>query len=281
MYIVDKQEVCQICMEMLMADHSTREIELITNNILESRLFKIYNSDISHNKDSLNRLINSIVLKIRSGEPIQYVLNEACFLELILEVNADVLIPRPETEELVFELLKLLDKNVSYRILDVGTGSGCIAIILKKRFPKIQMYALDHSEGALRIAQKNANTYLVDIQFILHDFIKSNPDIDDLDFIISNPPYISIDEKRFMSESVLNFEPLSALFPEGDDPDIFYRHIANFAINALKFHGKVFCEINEFRVDSIVRIFNSTGFQDLDILNDMQGKSRILIATKV
>ena len=222
----------------------------------------------------------SLILK---GTPIQYVTGKSFFYDRIFQVNEHVLIPRPETEELVSIILKDHHEKATYHdlsILDIGTGSGCIPIILKSRLNVAIIHTIEVSYEAVLVAMKNALMYDLEINFHHTDFLdeKSWKDLPNTDIIVSNPPYIQESERKIMSDSVLNYEPESALFPRGIDPLIFYRKIALFASNKLKEDGKVYVEINEYLALETVEVFESRGF-GVQLIEDLQGKPRIIIAS--
>jgi release factor glutamine methyltransferase len=239
--------------------------------------------------DSDKRVSESKLLQIHFAvkdllvfKPLEYILGFAKFYEHDFLVNENVLIPRPETEELVDYIWKnknLFDKKP--RGLDIGTGSGCIPIMLSKLFD-VQMFSCDISQAAISIAEKNKKLHAVDIQFINIDFLNSsfwNLLPLDLDFIVSNPPYVRESEKVLMEKNVLNYEPHLALFVENSDPLIFYRQIHDFALLALKSKGHLFLEINEFLSYETADLFIND-FSDIFIIKDLNDKPRFLHVIK-
>jgi release factor glutamine methyltransferase len=212
-------------------------------------------------------------------KPIQYVLGEAWFKGLKFFVNQNVLIPRPETEELV-EWVREAIQNSKFKIqniIDIGTGSGCIPISLKKIFPEISVFALEVSEGALEVAKRNASNLQAGIDLIHLDFLNEEnwSSLQKFDIIVSNPPYIKSSERESMHRNVLDFEPSIALFVEEDDALIFYRKIADFAITHLNQKGMVFLEINEALGKEVVSLFEGKGYETC-LRKDLQGKDRML-----
>ena len=209
--------------------------------------------------------------------PVQYVLQESWFCGQKFFVNEQVLIPRPETEELVEWVVA---EGPAGTILDVGTGSGCIAISLKKKLKAMDVYACDVSEGALSIAQRNASTLEADIHLRLLDFLDSGQweDLPRVDYLVSNPPYIPLKDKTGMDAHVVAFEPHLALFVENDDPLIFYRALAEFARQKLSPGGTIFAEIHEELGESVAALFRDSGFQQVILKKDMQGKDRMIKA---
>ena len=242
------------------------------------------------------RLSESEMLKIHfsvkdllKNKPIQYIIGETEFCELKFKVNENVLIPRPETSEMVF---KIVNKTTGQRdnefyshrdaesrlsILDIGTGSGCIAISLAKLLPDAQVYALDISEDALKVARENSINNKVNITFIQDDILSLNNDIETkFDIIVSNPPYVRELEKAEMRDNVLKWEPDKALFVSNEDPLIFYRKILKFAKSHLKENGVIWFEINEYLGKEMTEICKEFGFSNVIIHKDFRGKERIM-----
>lgn len=238
--------------------------------------------------------LNNILLALSSGKPIQYIIGHTEFYGLQFKVNPSVLIPRPETEELVEWILSVyssqleVDSKIVNRqssivnILDIGTGSGCIAIALKKHLPKALVSAVDISPTALATAKENALLNNVGVDFIEDDILNHSA-FDNLkfDIIVSNPPYIKEDEKPEMHQNVLANEPLVALFVSNEKPLIFYEAIADFALTHLKKDGSLFFEINTNLAMETIRMLAGKGFTDIVLKKDMQGKDRMLSAIKV
>ena len=229
--------------------------------------------------------LDSITERLKKNEPVQYVLGRAWFAGMKFKVNKNVLIPRPETEELVDWVVKESQKSIvnSQKILDVGTGSGCIPISLKKRLPDADVSALDVCGEALYIAAENAAELNVEVNFILLDFLDEEKwaELGNFDIIISNPPYVKQAEKNSMHERVISFEPHLALFVPDNDALLFYRKLAGFAIKHLNPGGSLFIEINEALGNEVVDLFKNTGFADIQLKKDMQGKDRMIKATYV
>jgi release factor glutamine methyltransferase len=202
---------------------------------------------------------------------------------LKLYVDENVLIPRPETEELVEWIVSdLTIHNSQFTILDIGTGSGCIAIALKKKLPSSQLSALDISEAALKIAQRNASDHNTQINFFRADILHEE-DIENLsrfDVIVSNPPYVKRNEAEDMRTNVFLYEPHVALFVPDEDALLFYRHIARFANSHLNENGCLYVEINELHAEDVADLFRASGFRSIEIKKDMQGKDRMIKATR-
>ena len=229
--------------------------------------------------------LDSITERLKKNEPVQYVLGEASFAGMKFKVNKNVLIPRPETEELVDWVVKESQKSIvnSQKILDVGTGSGCIPITLKKRLPDADVSALDVCGEALYTAAENAAELNVEVNFILLDFLDEEKwaELGNFDIIISNPPYVKQAEKNSMHERVISFEPHLALFVPDNDALLFYRKLAGFAIKHLNPGGSLFVEINEALGNEVVDLSKNTGFADIQLKKDMQGKDRMIKAAYV
>jgi release factor glutamine methyltransferase len=222
--------------------------------------------------------IESFIEKLKKFEPIQYIFGETEFYGLKFQVNPSVMIPRPETEELVDWIRNDNDLTAPLRILDIGTGSGCIAITLKHEFPKASVDAFDISGKALETAYCNAILNKTIVNFSKVNILES-PHFDrKWDIIVSNPPYIPRREKTKMSPNVLNYEPLSALFVPNKDPLLFYRHITRFALNQLKVNGKIYFEINHQAGNYCSRLLKQEGFQQVVLRKDISGKDRMMRA---
>ena len=226
---------------------------------------------------------NNIRSRLQTGEPVQYILGYTEFYGLPFKVTPSVLIPRPETEELVEWVLTCVDKSQpEINMLDIGTGSGCIAISLKKNLPKAQVSAIDISTGALDVAKQNAVLNEVDIKFIEADIL--NPSTFSLQYpaqiIISNPPYVTLHDKMQMHANVTDFEPHTALFVPEDNPLLFYKAIADFAVEKLKPNGLLFLEINESLGNETVEMLKVKGFKNIELRKDMSGRDRMIKATR-
>ena len=220
------------------------------------------------------------LIELKKERPLQYILGTAYFLDLELEVNPAVLIPRPETEELVHWILSDEDKLNPLTILDIGTGSGCIAISLKKAAKQWNVAALDVSEQALKVAHRNANKNQVPIQFYLEDILDKKQWLIPLDIIVSNPPYVVPSEKEQMSSNVLEYEPDLALFVPEEDPLLFYKKIIEFAHQNLNPFGTLYFEINPIFVDELVTFFKNFTFDPVEVRNDYFNRPRMIKAIK-
>ncbi len=227
------------------------------------------------------------VKELLKNKPVQYIIGETEFCGMRFFVNENVLIPRPETEEIVNMIVSCRDKAclvpTGYNVLDIGTGSGCIAISLAKLIPDSDVTAVDISEKALEVAKKNAEANEVSVTFIKDDIL--NPQNRDLlngqfDIIVSNPPYVCESEKSEMRANVLDYEPSTALFVSDNDPLVFYRKILEFAQKALKPNGEVWFEINEKFGKETAELCHSEGFKNVEIIRDFRERERILRARR-
>jgi release factor glutamine methyltransferase len=227
--------------------------------------------------------IRIIVKDLKKFRPIQYILGEIEFYGMKMFVNESVLIPRPETEELVDLIVKKnILNNFYYSVLDIGTGSGCIAIALAKYLPGTKIYAFDISEEALKIARRNACINKVNISFFQQDIFSFSPYIHSMSFsvIVSNPPYVVFSEKQKMLPNVLNYEPHQAIFVSEENPLIFYDRIANIGNKYLSHGGFIFFEIDASFGQSIISMLKKKGYQDIELFKDISGKDRMICAKK-
>lgn len=218
--------------------------------------------------------------RLMQNEPIQYVLNEAWFYGLKFYVDRHVLIPRPETEELVDWIITDCKFPISeLTIADIGSGSGCIPVALKRKLRKAEIWSCDISEAALEVAKKNANTLGADINFQRLDILKKEEwePLPSFDIIVSNPPYIPFKERYQMPSNVLEYEPATALFVPDNDPLLFYKAIAAFSKTHLNTNGIIYVEMHENTGEAIAQLFQSNGYIT-EIRKDMQGKERMLKA---
>jgi release factor glutamine methyltransferase len=283
----------------LIALYGDRESTLISHWVIESITGFTRSARLIHNSDSLTAEQESDFHKFQhellQWRPVQYVLGEAWFSGMKFYVDERVLIPRPETEELV-EAVDSRQLTVDsqqhdrrsnseggpIRILDVGTGSGCIAIALKKKKQEWDIWAVDLSTDALEVAKQNATSLAVDINFVQIDILseKSRSALPVFDMIISNPPYIPQKDKAEMRENVLQHEPHLALFVSNDDPLIFYKEILSFANTHLKPSGSLFFEIHEQLAEQVVSVLFASNYLQIMLKQDMQGRDRIISAIK-
>jgi len=274
-------------LERLNTLYSDREIVTFWKESLKKRL-KLNDTDLILQKDI--RLSESDLLYLRSvmkrllnHEPFQYIVGETFFYGLSIQCDESALIPRPETEELVAWIINSVDKNKPISILDVCTGSGCIALALKNQLKNSEVSATDISQEALDLAKKNAFLNHLTIDFYLENAILQESDIfinNTFDVIVSNPPYIPMKEKNTMEKNVLDFEPHLALFVSDDSPLIFYNAIAQKSLRLLKTKGYLFFELHEDFAEQTKDLVTSLGFDEVEIKQDLQGKNRMLKAQK-
>jgi release factor glutamine methyltransferase len=268
--------------------YESREATNIADWVFESitginRLKRLTNKT-SEMDSSKSKLLDESLQRLLSYEPLQYVLNEAWFFKMKLFVNKEVLIPRPETEEFVEWILDDIRKHVRYQgadihIVDIGTGSGCIAIALKKEIPGSTIYSIDISEPALRVARQNAEAHMVKIDFLQLNFLdESNWDkLNSFDIIVSNPPYIPEGEKIKLDKNVVMHEPHLALFVENSNPFIFYKKIIMFASEHLLPGGKVYVEVHEDYSGEVANLFLKENFKTR-LKKDLHGRDRMICA---
>ncbi|MFT5600842.1 MAG: release factor glutamine methyltransferase [Flavobacteriales bacterium] len=271
--------------EMLKEQYSASEIEVLTEIVFE-KILGYSKMQLRMNQDSFMSesellLFHFAVKRLKKGEPIQYVLEEAPFYGSNFYVNSDVLIPRPETEELVDLIVKTVPKDAS--ILEVGAGSGCIPIVLKKQLPKSEVLGIDVSAKAIAVARRNAADLGVDVLFEIADILQVS-DLkslgrDSFNVIISNPPYIGNSEKKQMSDQVLDFEPELALFVADSDPLVFYRKIGELAFAHFNSVGQLFFEINQKYGKEVVELLNNIGFKNVLLIQDINNNDRIIQAS--
>jgi release factor glutamine methyltransferase len=289
--------------EQLKTIYEEREAANISDWVFESianskRADRIINKEKEIDSSDVEKL-NDALQKLLQHQPVQYILGEAWFYKMKLRVNEHVLIPRPETEELVewvVEEIRNQESEISrpgrpgrtgnkeiekFTILDVGTGTGCIAVALKKELHGAAVFAIDVSEEALSVARENSQDQNVKIDFLQLDFLNENlwASLPAFDIIISNPPYIPENEKTKLAKNVVEHEPHVALFVDDNDPFIFYRKIGAFAGTHLNEKGKVFVEVHEEYANEVQQIFAGEGFTTV-IKKDMYGRERMIKADK-
>lgn len=288
------QEQYQRLREVLTATHDPSEAEVIASLVVEhvgKKKIKQLKQEIVKVEET--KQIDRILQQLLTHRPLQYVLNEAWFYGLKFEVNESVLIPRPETEELVDWIVKEIESGKSkveskapqpndppLTILDIGTGSGCIPVALKKNIPAAEISAIDVCSEALHTATTNAVNNETEINFQLLDFLDESKwnELGMYDIIISNPPYIKTSEAKTMSEHVLEYEPHKALFVPDEDALLFYKKIADFALQHLQPNGAVYVEINQQLGKETVDLFQQKGFT-VELKKDMSGNERMVRAS--
>jgi len=277
--------------EQLRDFYSLAEIKSFSYMMLES-VCQMDKSSILRHKDkqiSLNEQlkIQEIINELKNHRPIQYILGETEFYGLKFKVDENVLIPRPETEELVERIINdtpppdPLQRGKKYRALDIGTGSGCIAVALAKHLPGAEVFALDISEKALEVARQNAKQNQVDVHFFQQDILNDETfpvPSGAFDCIVSNPPYVTQKEKTAMAKNVLDYEPHQALFVPNENPLLFYERIADFACKHLKEDGALYFETNSFYGQAAAKMLEDKNYHPVELLKDISENDRILIA---
>lgn len=252
--------------------------------ILTEYLLNLKRIDISLNPDfevsetDLEKW-KTIISELKTEKPIQYITGEAWFYGYRFEVNENTLIPRPETEELVewiVESTKHEAGSLKLNILDIGTGSGCIPISLKKEIPNAGVFTIDVSEKALEMARKNALDHAVEVNFMLKNILETDSLVGKYDVIVSNPPYVRNLEKQEIKKNVLAYEPHLALFVEDSDALMFYRKIAQLALTSLTPNGKLFFEINQYLGKETVALLENLGFKNIELRKDFVGNDRMI-----
>jgi len=264
----------------IQAIHPEREAKSIARIVFEDA-FKIFNFQSAQPFSQTEQLLE-IQQRLLKNEPVQYILGQADFYGLKFKVTPSVLIPRPETEELVYWILEEISTpNLS--ILDIGTGSGCIPITLKRKLPTSTVTGVDVSDQALKIAKANALLNQVTVDFQQVDILNKNEStqLPNFDVIISNPPYIPYSEIPLMPKQVVAYEPNLALFVENEDPLIFYRTIGLFGLEKLKKGGQLYFECNEFNAKKVVDLLQQMGYRQVDLEKDMEGKERMVRARQL
>ncbi|WP_026978297.1 peptide chain release factor N(5)-glutamine methyltransferase [Flavobacterium tegetincola] len=276
--------------EALEPIHGFDEAESFFYLILEDkhqmkRIDLALNTDFEFSSEAIN-VWEELVTQLKKEIPIQYLLGSTEFYGLPFMVNENVLIPRPETEELVDwivseekSIARLSDKKLEglsdFKILDIGTGSGCIAIALAKNITNAQVYAIDVSHEALNVAKSNAKHNQVSVTFLEKDILQTENLLEQFDIIVSNPPYVRNLEKHEIKNNVLEHEPHLALFVDDFNALIFYRKIAQLATNNLKSGGQLFFEINQYLGKEMIALLTELGFQEIELRKDIYGNDRM------
>ena len=244
------------------------------------------NPDLTFSNEEI-QLWNSILEQLKEEIPVQYLLGKTSFYGLEFEVNENVLIPRPETEELVDWIIRsrklsfdsAQDDSGKIKILDIGTGSGCIAISLAKNIPNAQVFAIDVSEKALATAQKNAEINGVEVAFLEKNILEIEDLGQQFDIIVSNPPYVRELEKEEIKKNVLDNEPHLALFVDDNDALVFYRKIAELAQKNLSPNGQLFFEINQYLGKEMMELLEKMNFKNIELRKDIYGNDRMIRGT--
>ena len=267
--------------------YGDREAANIADIVIENitgfkKVDRLINKQFLLNEEQL-QLLNDYTNELLKHKPVQYVLSEVWFAGMKLYVDENVLIPRPETEELVEWIVKTVASRKSQvaSILDIGTGSGCIPVALKKKLLSVEVHALDISEEALTVAKRNAVTQQTEINFHLLNILDKNlwRQLPKFDIIVSNPPYVTQGEASSMQKNVLQYEPHLALFVDDEDAMKFYKVIAEFGLKHLNENGQLFFEINEMMGKQICDLLNQYRYLNIELKKDLQNKDRMIKAT--
>ncbi|ATL47704.1 protein-(glutamine-N5) methyltransferase, release factor-specific [Chitinophaga caeni] len=281
------QSAFAFALQQLQSIYDSRESATIANILLEhisgyNKMDRILFKDESLDASQEAKLLLAIQ-SLLAHQPLQYIIEAAWFYGMQFYVNQHVLIPRPETEELVSWVLE--EQHTMHgevNIIDIGTGSGCIPISIKKHWEAANVYGIDLSETALEVARKNAEQLQVEVNFTGQDILRANAleQLPTFDIIVSNPPYIKESEKKQMQKNVLDYEPGIALFVPDHDPMLFYRTIASIAMEKLRKGGKIFFEINEAHAPEVEGCLHDAGFHNVLRKQDIFGKDRMVSGRK-
>ncbi len=264
--IYDSQEIDSFFYILLEAFHQMRRVDLVLNDTLELDTMQLLQWE-------------TVLSQLKEEKPLQYILGETEFFGLPFYVNENTLIPRPETEELVDWVIQCVNEKFKIekiKILDIGTGTGCIAISLAKNLINAEVYALDVSEKALDIARKNAKRNDVSITFLSQSILDIEGLLDNFDIIVSNPPYVRNLEKHEIKKNVLAFEPHLALFVEDNDPLLFYRKITQLAQKNLSENGMLFFEINQYLGKEMIKLLEDYNFSAIELRKDIYTNDRMI-----
>jgi release factor glutamine methyltransferase len=280
----NSKEIFRDLQKQITLQEDSSEIKSILFLVLESVL-GLSQSDIAAEhpvllSESQQKKLNEVISRINAEEPVQYILGSSYFYGRKFNVNPAVLIPRSETEVLIEEVLKEVDPFSPGTILDIGTGSGCIAITLAKELPAKRVVAIDVSNDALQTAMENAQQLSAPVEFHKINALTEDFPFASIEVLVSNPPYVTTSEKTSLRKNVLNYEPHLALFVPDDDPFVFYTTIARKGYTILTGKGKAFVEINERYGNEVADIFRDAGFKNVWVVKDLQGKNRIVTASK-
>jgi len=273
----------RLLIEKITPIYDSNEASSIADLVIEHITGLDRKSRIGVGNDSLSASqldqLQKAIARLIKQEPVQYILHESWFCGLKFYVDKNVLIPRPETEELVEWIISNLKFPLrKLKILDIGSGSGCIPITLKRKIRKADIWSCDINEAALLVARRNANTLGADVNFLLLDFLQTSErnGLPVFDIIVSNPPYIPEKDKMKMHSNVVDYEPHTALFVRDNDPLVFYKAIATFGKTSLSPTGHIFLEIHEDYSAAVQELFLSAGYLSVEIKKDMQGKDRMV-----
>lgn len=270
--------------QALLPHYDEREAKAVVRTLLEERfgltLTDIVCDGVAHLDTAQQAELQGMMVRLERGEPIQYVVGHAPFCGRHFHVEPGVLIPRPETQQLVELAVEEMSGNAAKNVLDIGTGSGCIAISMALDAPQTKVSAWDISLDALHIAQGNATSLHATVDFQQQDALHAPmSDVEKWDLIVSNPPYVMEKERTEMDDNVLRYEPSLALFVPDDDPLRFYRAIARYGKRALQRGGTLLFEINPLLAEAMLRLLEEESYQHVQLIADVYGKSRFTKAT--
>lgn len=276
--MANRREIFRALTEAGAELYGEAEARQIAEMVLESRGVSRNMLLVDPNEELQFPDLDSVINDIRAWRPVQYIIGTAEFAGMDFEVSDAVLIPRPETEELVDWIASEVGDSAS--ILDVGTGSGCIAIALSRAVSGSSVWALDISADALAVARRNGAKYASDVRFVEGDALSDFSALfaEKFDVVVSNPPYIPDSDSRLMRRNVTDYEPHTALFVPDNDPLLFYRSIARTAPKMLKAEGKLYFEIYESLADEMQRMLHHEGYEEIVVREDFRGKPRMICA---
>lgn len=254
-------------------------LEILFEDLLDISRVEMLTGPRERLSESEMLTIHFAVSDLLKNRPVQHIIGKAEFFGLILQVDHNVLIPRSETEELVAWILDETVQKSGLRVLDIGTGSGAIALALKNERPEWDVWALENSDKALEAARKNARNYNLQIHFLQTDILDeiSREKLSAFDIIVSNPPYVTESDKAEMQPNVLDFEPAEALYVPDENPLLYYRVISNFAVKNLRKQGKIFLEINEKFGSEMIQLLEDHGFVNIILRKDLRDRHRMIM----
>ena len=280
------KDIRETYLRELMANYTESEASALIDLVISHRLGikrvdRILNPDLRVSESEMLK-VHFDIKELKKQRPIQYIFGEAWFGDFLFKVNEHVLIPRHETEELVAWVADDLKDKSGISILDIGTGSGCIALSLAGKLPSAEISACDISPEALEVAAENATRLQLKVDFFRMDILDKSTwhSVPVFDVIVSNPPYVTISDKKDMQPNVLNYEPPLALFVSDDDPLLYYRDILEFSRNHLNSSGRIYFEINQRFGREIIDLLQSYGFENVEVRKDLSGNDRMAGAIK-
>lgn len=253
--------------------------KLLLTQVFGMSVIELYAGKDNSFSANEQKQLDDILIRLQKYEPVQYIIGVEDFYGLTFEVDPNVLIPRPETEELIDWIVQE-NKSAGLRVLDVGTGSGCIAVSLAKNLEDAEVTAWDISEGALRVAVRNCRRNGVDVRLEQKDILQLSSSDRQFDVIVSNPPYIAMKEKADMEANVLDWEPGLALFVPDEKPLLFYRKISELGLEMLKPGGRLFFEINRAYGKQVVQMMSALGYRNVELKKDISQNDRMIKAER-